>query len=101
MLRGNHPAKIDDKGRIKLPASFRALVEDAHGTGLYITSLTGEPVRIYPMPVWRALESRLEKMPGTPPPAGNFRAPPRYYGQPGARGDAGLPPTLLAAVSFH
>ena len=81
MLRGNHPAKIDDKGRIKLPASFRALIEDAHGTGLYITSLTGESVRVYPMPVWRALEARLEKMPSTHPARVKFLARTSYYGQ--------------------
>ena len=67
MLRGNYPAKIDDKGRLKLPASFRTLVYDAHGAGLYITSLSGESVRVYPMPVWQALEARLAKMPSTHP----------------------------------
>ena len=55
MLRGSYPAKIDDKGRLKIPNAFRALVEDQHGTaGLFVTSLTGESVRIYPMPVWLA-----------------------------------------------
>jgi MraZ protein len=48
VLRGNYSAKIDDKGRLKIPNAFRALVEDQHGAGLYLTSVTGESVRIYP-----------------------------------------------------
>ncbi len=48
MLRGNYAAKIDDKGRLKIPNAFRALVEETHGTELFVTSLTGESVRIYP-----------------------------------------------------
>jgi MraZ protein len=51
VLRGNHAAKIDDKGRLKIPNAFRALVEKQHGTELFVTSLTGEYVRVYPMPV--------------------------------------------------
>ena len=61
MLRGNYAAKIDDKGRLKIPNAFRALIEDKHGSGLFVTSLTGEYVRIYPMPVWVALEEKLAK----------------------------------------
>ena len=50
MLRGSYSAKIDGKGRLKIPNAFRALVEDQRGeTGLYITSLSGDSVRIYPM----------------------------------------------------
>ena len=82
MLRGNYPAKIDDKGRLKLPASFRALVQETHGTGLYVTSITGESVRIYPMPVWQSLEQRLAKMPSTHPARLKFLARVSYYGQP-------------------
>lgn len=81
MLRGNYPAKIDDKGRLKLPASFRALVQETHGTGLYLTSIDGESVRIYPMPVWNALEERLAKMPSTHPARLKFLARVSYYGQ--------------------
>ena len=44
MLRGNHAARIDDKGRLKIPNAFRSLVEKAHGTELFVTSLTGEYV---------------------------------------------------------
>jgi MraZ protein len=81
VLRGNYPAKIDDKGRLKLPASFRTLVYDTHGSSLYITSLTGESVRVYPMPVWRELEARLAMMPSTHPARLKFIQATSYFGQ--------------------
>ena len=67
MLRGNYAARIDDKGRLKIPNAFRALVEEQHGVELFVTSLTGESVRVYPMTVWLALEERLAKVPSILP----------------------------------
>ena len=67
MLRGNYAAKIDDKGRLKIPNAFRGLVEGKHGKELFVTSLTGEYVRIYPTPVWLALEEKLAAVPSTHP----------------------------------
>jgi MraZ protein len=81
VLRGNHSAKIDDKGRLKIPNAFRALVEDEHGSALYVTSLTGGSVRIYPMPVWLALEERLERAPSINPARNRFLDRVNYFGQ--------------------
>ncbi len=81
MLRGNHAARIDDKGRLKIPNAFRSLVEKAHGTELFVTSLTGESVRVYPMPVWLALEEKLGKMPSTHPSRLKYLDRVNYYGQ--------------------
>ena len=81
MLRGNYAARIDDKGRLKIPNAFRALVEKAHGSELFVTSLTGESVRIYPMPVWLALEERLARAPSTHPARGRFLDRVNYFGQ--------------------
>ena len=33
MFRGNHPAKVDEKGRLKLPAAFKQLVTCVRDTG--------------------------------------------------------------------
>ena len=63
MFRGNAPAKIDDKGRLKVPNAFRALLESKYGRELFLTSLNGEYVRIFPMPVWTDLEQKLGAMP--------------------------------------
>ena len=97
MLRGNHTAKIDDKGRLKIPNEFRSLIEAEHGTELFVTSLTGDEVRIYPMPVWIALEARLGRMPSTHPARLRFFDRVNYFGQTGeidAQGRVVLPPRL-------
>ncbi len=82
MLRGNFAARIDDKGRLKIPNAFRALVEEQHGAELFVTSLTGESVRLYPMPVWIALEEKLSKVPSTLPARLKYFDRVNYYGQP-------------------
>jgi MraZ protein len=81
VLRGNYAAKIDDKGRLKIPNAFRTLVEKTHGAELFVTSLTGESVRIYPMPVWLALEERLARAPSTHPSRTKFLNRVNYFGQ--------------------
>ena len=82
MLRGNFAAKIDGKGRLKIPTAFRVLVEEKHGDGLFVTSLAGEPVRIYPMPVWIDIEEKLARVPSTHPSRGKFFDRVNFFGQP-------------------
>jgi MraZ protein len=82
VLRGNYAAKIDDKGRLKIPNAFRALIQERHGAEVFVTSLTGEYVRVYPMPVWLALEEKLARMPSTHPARLKFFDRVNYYGQP-------------------
>jgi MraZ protein len=81
VLRGNYTARIDDKGRLKVPNAFRSLIEGTHGKEAFVTSLTGEYVRIYPMPVWLALEEKLGKMPTTHPARLKFFDRVNYFGQ--------------------
>lgn len=81
MLRGNAPAKIDDRGRLKLPAAFRSVIQDEHGRELFVTSLTGESVRIYPMPVWIEVENRIAQMPSTHPARTKFLDRVNFFGQ--------------------
>ena len=81
MLRGNAPAKIDDRGRLKVPSSFRAVIQEEHGRELFVTSLTGESVRIYPMPVWILMERRIAQMPSTHPARMKFLDRVNFYGQ--------------------
>ena len=81
VLRGNYAAKIDDKGRLKIPNAFRSVVEGQYGSELFVTSLTGEDVRIYPMPVWIALEERLGRMPSTHPSRLKYFDRANYFGQ--------------------
>ena len=82
MLRGNFSAKIDDKGRLKIPAAFRSPIEEKYGDALFITSLSGESVRIYPMLVWTDIEEKLARIPSTHPSRAKFFDRVTFYGQP-------------------
>jgi MraZ protein len=104
VLRGNAPARIDDKGRLKVPNGFRALIHDAHGRDVFVTSLTGDSVRIYPMPVWQAIEQKLAAMPSTHPARLRFLDRVNYYGQVGdidVQGRVLIPSRLRESASMH
>ena len=97
MLRGNYTARIDSKGRLKVPTPFRRLVEEKHGTGVYVTSLTGESVRIYPLPEWESIEQRLALLPSMDPARRKFLDRTNYYGQQAVMDSQGrvlIPPLL-------
>ena len=81
MLRGNSPAKIDDRGRLKIPNGFRSFIESEHGRELFVTSVHGDSVRIYPMPVWLEIEEKLGRMPSTHPSRLRFLDRVNFYGQ--------------------
>ena len=103
MLRGSTSARIDDKGRLKVPNTFRRLVEQKHGREVYLTSLTGEYVRIYPMPVWIELEERLAAMPSTHPAKLRFLDRVNYYGADGeldSQGRVIIPARLREAATM-
>ncbi len=97
MLRGNHPARIDDKGRLKVPNGFRATIESQWGQELFVTSVTGEYVRLYPMAVWVEIERRLAAMPSTHPSKARFLDRVNFYGQVAAMDKQGriVIPSLL------
>lgn len=80
MLRGNAPARIDDRGRLKVPSAFRALIQQEYGRDVFVTSLTGESVRVYPMPVWLEIEERIAKMPSTLPARMKFLDRVNFFG---------------------
>ena len=103
MLRGSTSARIDDKGRLKVPNAFRRLVEEKHGRGVFLTSLTGEYVRIYPMPVWTDIEEKLGAMPSAHPARLRFLDRVNYYGQVGeldAQGRVLIPLRLRDAATM-
>jgi MraZ protein len=104
VLRGCYSARIDDRGRLKIPNAFRALVEEQHAaSGLYVTSLSGDSVRIYPMPVWLGVEQRLARMPSTHPARLKFLDRVNYFGQISefdAQGRVVVPPRLRDAAGM-
>ena len=82
MLRGNYTARIDLKGRLKVPTAFRRFIEEKYSTPeFYVTSLTGECVRLYPLPEWESIEQRLALLPSMDPARRKFLDRTNYYGQ--------------------
>jgi MraZ protein len=81
MLRGNYTARIDSKGRLKVPTAFRRYIEEKYGTQFYVTSLTGDCARIYPLPEWETIEQRLAILPSMDVALRKFLDRTNYYGQ--------------------
>jgi MraZ protein len=67
---GNPKSKLDERGRLKLPAEFKALLERKYGKGFnafYITSMDGESAEIYPLPEWLERQKKIFAMPQSDP----------------------------------
>jgi len=103
MLRGNHPARIDDKGRLKVPNSFRSTIESQWGKELFVTSVTGEFVRVYPMSVWLEIEQRLAGVPSAHPSKMRFLERVNFFGQVASMDRQGrivIPPLLRESAAM-
>ena len=81
MFRGNHPTRVDEKGRLKLPAEFKRLVDERYGTQFYITSKDGRSAEIYPLPEWQKIEEKLAQIPSMNVAKKKFLDRVNYYGQ--------------------
>jgi MraZ protein len=79
-LRGNCPAKVDEKGRLKVPAIFLEELTE-FGNQFYITSSTGESARIYPLKVWAEIEDKLAKVSSQNAAKRKFLKRTSYFGQ--------------------
>ncbi|HEY7509613.1 MAG TPA: division/cell wall cluster transcriptional repressor MraZ [Vicinamibacteria bacterium] len=102
-LRGNHPARIDEKGRIKIPNTFRQVVQSQYGAELFVTSVTGEYVRLYPMAVWLDIERRLAQVPSANPSKQRFLDRVNFFGQTvemDKQGRVVLPPLLRDSAAM-
>jgi MraZ protein len=100
-LVGHAPAKVDEKGRIKIPSGFRALIEEKYGPDCFITSMDGEKAIVYPLAVWQEFESRLAKMPSTSQAKVKLTERLAYYGHLAAMDAQGrlLVPAILRKVA--
>jgi MraZ protein len=100
MLRGNIPAKVDDKGRLKIPAAFLEELKGYAGQ-FYVTSETGEYARIFPMKVWEELEAKLARLTTHNRIKQKFLTWTNYYGQAvemDGQGRVLIPPVLREAA---
>ena len=80
VMRGNSPARIDGQGRIKIPTIHRKLLEEQWGPEVFVTSVTGENVLIYPIQEWEKIEAKLMEPPKMRPEKLKFLRNTSYYG---------------------
>lgn len=57
---GMYPARMDDRGRVKLPTAFQEYLASLENKKLYVTSLDRRIARIYPIQLWRETKKKLE-----------------------------------------
>jgi MraZ protein len=50
---GTYSAKVDDRGRLKLPADFKEFLASFGDNRVFITSLDERTLQLYPISVWR------------------------------------------------
>jgi MraZ protein len=58
-LIGMYPGRLDDRGRLKLPANFLQYFAALGATRLFVTSLDRRIARLYTIPAWRETEKWL------------------------------------------
>ena len=81
MFRGNHPAKVDEKGRLKLPSAFKQLVDAGSVTQFYFTSTDGESAQVWPLPEWEKREAQLAESSEMEEAVQKYLSITSYYGQ--------------------
>jgi MraZ protein len=81
MFRGNHPTRVDDKGRLKLPAEFKRVIDEKYGSQFYITSLDGKVAQVYPFEEWERIEQKLAGLSTFNPTKKKFLDRANYWGQ--------------------
>ncbi|MDX1382939.1 MAG: division/cell wall cluster transcriptional repressor MraZ [Thermoanaerobaculia bacterium] len=102
-FRGSAPAKIDDRGRLKVPTGFRRNLDDTYGVDVFVTSIRGDCTHIYPLEVWDDIEKQLARLPRTASAKRRFLERVSYYGQQGrldAQGRIVIPPILRESAGM-
>lgn len=59
--RGFLSARVDEKGRLKLPAAIAQYLSSLGEQKVFVTTLNVSTARIYPISVWRQSETMLEE----------------------------------------
>jgi MraZ protein len=81
MFRGTHTTRLDEKGRLKVPADFKRQIDENYGVQFYITSRTGTVAEVYPMQEWEEIERKLATAPDSHPAKKKFLKVTNFYGQ--------------------
>jgi MraZ protein len=81
MFRGSHITRVDEKGRLKLPAEFKRQIDEEYGGQFYVTSRDGKVAEIHPMREWEKFEQKLAAVPSFNPAKQKLLKRLNYYGQ--------------------
>jgi transcriptional regulator MraZ len=81
MFRGNHPTRVDEKGRLKVPSEFKRVIDEKYAQKFYITSLDGIVAQVYPFEEWERIEQKLASLSTFNPTQEKFLNRTNYYGQ--------------------
>ena len=81
MFRGNHPTRVDEKGRLKVPAEFKRVIDEKYGQQFYITSLDGDVAQVYPFEEWERIKQKLAGLSTFNPTKKKFLSKTNYWGQ--------------------
>jgi MraZ protein len=96
-FRGSFVLKVDDRGRVKVPSQYLSILTEQYGNDLYITSLNGDHVLIYPLKVWEDIEQSIEKIKIRAPEIQEYISRTSYWGNESevdSRGRVLIPPEL-------
>lgn len=79
-FRGSYDVKIDDRGRIKIPVKFIHVFDSGYGRDIFLTSLNGDHVILYPMKIWEEMELKIENVGVWNPDIDDFMSRLSYWG---------------------
>ena len=102
-LRGSQITRVDEKGRLKVPADYKRQLDEAGVEEFFITSKDGERAEVYPMSEWERIEAALDELPSTNVAKRKFLDVTNYYGQVAtfdAQGRLLIPQTLREAAKL-
>jgi MraZ protein len=81
MFRGNCPTRLDEKGRLKIPANFKHVIDKEYDGQFYITSTDGAVIKVYPRTAWEQFEAKVLNGAGSYQTQQKFMELTSYYGQ--------------------
>lgn len=81
MFRGNCPTRLDEKGRLKMPADFKHEIDRSYDGQFYITSFDGAVIKLYPLKEWEQFEKKISDNPVSHQKLEKFLDVTAYYGQ--------------------
>jgi MraZ protein len=79
-FRGSYDVKIDDRGRIKIPVKFIHVFDSGFGREIFLTSLNGDHVILYPIKIWEEMELKIENVGVWNPDIDDFMSRLSYWG---------------------